>query len=147
MRTAFGRPREVKTICLRPNATSLTTLERSRLTSAILSRSIRASGRQTDDYNALYTARKIAGQLHLRVTIEEWDWSPPQTLDPAVRETSLAAMAARGHGRTVLSSWAGHDAAVLARYVPHRDVVTGNWSRKDRPAIPFTDCPLLAAAH
>lgn len=63
-------------------------------------------------------ARKIAGQLHLRVTIEEWDWSPPQTLDPAVRETSLAAMAARGHGRTVLSSWAGHDAAVLARYVP-----------------------------
>ncbi|MDP3703189.1 MAG: hypothetical protein Q8R78_02220 [Candidatus Omnitrophota bacterium] len=60
-------------------------------------------------------ARKIAGQLHLRVTIEEWDWSPPQTLDPAVRETSLAAMAARGHGRTVLSSWAGHDAAVLPR--------------------------------
>ncbi len=63
-------------------------------------------------------ADEIARQLGLKVTVESWDHTPGQLLDRQVREVILHAMETCGEESFVLASWAGHDAVVMAKYVP-----------------------------
>ncbi len=63
-------------------------------------------------------AAEIARQMGLQVTLEGWDHTPPQPLDPRVREAILRAIKTSGHEPLALPSWAGHDAGIMARYVP-----------------------------
>lgn len=63
-------------------------------------------------------ARTIAGQHSLRVTVGPWDGSPPVPMDSDVRAAVLRAIERCGEPAVTLPSWAGHDAGVLARYIP-----------------------------
>lgn len=55
---------------------------------------------------------------HLAARLAPWDRSPAVPMDVRVRDTVLRAMQALGHPPVTLPSWAGHDAGVMARYVP-----------------------------
>ncbi len=63
-------------------------------------------------------AEAIAKNLGLKVVVEPWDFAPPVALDADVRAVILRAMESCGQASFVLPSWAGHDAGVMARYVP-----------------------------
>lgn len=63
-------------------------------------------------------AADIARHLGLRVVVGSWDHAPPIALNPELRASILQAMASCNQEAVVLPSWAGHDAAVMARYVP-----------------------------
>ncbi len=63
-------------------------------------------------------AAEIAKRSGVSVSIGPWSRSPGQPLDAQVREVILGAMAASGHEPLTLTSWAGHDAGVLARFIP-----------------------------
>ena len=63
-------------------------------------------------------SQTIAGQQGLRVTVGSWDRSPPVPMDPAVRSAVVRALQICGQPALTLPSWAGHDAGVLARYIP-----------------------------
>jgi len=63
-------------------------------------------------------ARKIADGRKLRVRVMRWSGAPVQPLDSELRQTILDAMRSAGHDAVTLPSWAGHDAGILARYVP-----------------------------
>jgi hydantoinase/carbamoylase family amidase len=63
-------------------------------------------------------SQTIAGQQGLRVMVGSWDRSPPVPMDPGVRDAVVQALQACGQPAVTLPSWAGHDAGVLARYVP-----------------------------
>lgn len=63
-------------------------------------------------------AAEIADRHGLVVEIAPWDGSAPQPLDAGIRQATLGTMAGLGYEEAVLTSWAGHDAGVLARYVP-----------------------------
>lgn len=60
----------------------------------------------------------IAGRGALRGSVGPWDRSPAVAMDAAMRDRILVAMARAGHPPVTLPSWAGHDAGVMARYVP-----------------------------
>ncbi|HVH32017.1 MAG TPA: Zn-dependent hydrolase [bacterium] len=76
--------------------------------------------RALDDLRAAVEQRSqmIADQQRLRVTVGSWDRSPPVPMDPGVRDAVVRALQACGQPALTLPSWAGHDAAVLARYIP-----------------------------
>jgi N-carbamoyl-L-amino-acid hydrolase len=57
-------------------------------------------------------------QQGLRVTVGSWDRSPPVPMDPGVRDAVVRALQTCGQPALTLPSWAGHDAGVLARYIP-----------------------------
>jgi hydantoinase/carbamoylase family amidase len=63
-------------------------------------------------------ARDVAGTEGLQVQVHPWDVIAPQPLDPQVRAAIRQALRACGHPERELPSWAGHDAGVLARYIP-----------------------------
>jgi len=63
-------------------------------------------------------AQTIAGQQGLRVTVGSWDRSPPVPMDPGVRDAVVRAIQICEQPALTLASWAGHDAGVLARYIP-----------------------------
>jgi hydantoinase/carbamoylase family amidase len=63
-------------------------------------------------------AETIAGQQDLQVTVGSWDRSPPVPMDPGVRDAVVRALQTCGQPVLTLPSWAGHDAGVLARYIP-----------------------------
>lgn len=63
-------------------------------------------------------ADEIAEHLGLNVTIESWDYAPAPPLDRRVREVIVEAMKTCGQEPLILPSWAGHDAGVMAQYVP-----------------------------
>ncbi len=63
-------------------------------------------------------AHVIARQHGLTVTVGTWDLSPPVAMDPGICEAVLRALETCGQPRLALPSWAGHDAGVLARYIP-----------------------------
>lgn len=64
------------------------------------------------------TAADIAGRLGVSVELDQWDQADPQPLDARVRKAVIQVMQSRGHEPVVMPSWAGHDARVLAPYVP-----------------------------
>lgn len=64
------------------------------------------------------TARQIASRRALALHANEWNLSEVQPMDPDLRRTILDAMQANRHHPVTLSSWAGHDAGIFARYVP-----------------------------
>jgi N-carbamoyl-L-amino-acid hydrolase len=73
-----------------------------------------ASARErTDD-----AAAKIADRRKLAIRVARWSVSPVQPLDSELHDVILTAMRSAGHDAVTLSSWAGHDAGILARYVP-----------------------------
>ncbi|HEX9532287.1 MAG TPA: Zn-dependent hydrolase [bacterium] len=63
-------------------------------------------------------AQRIAAQEGLRLTVGSWDRSPPVPMDPGVRDAVVQALQTCGQPSLTLPSWAGHDAGVLARYIP-----------------------------
>ncbi len=63
-------------------------------------------------------AREIAAAEGAQVRVDPWDLSAPQPLDPDVRAAVRRALRTCGYADREIPSWAGHDAAVLARYVP-----------------------------
>ncbi len=63
-------------------------------------------------------SQTIAAQQGLRVTVGSWDRSPPVPMDPGVRDAVVRALQTCGQPALTLPSWAGHDAGVLARYIP-----------------------------
>ncbi len=63
-------------------------------------------------------AGKIAGRRKLGVRVTPWTGSLVQPMDSGLQQAILAAMRLAGHDAVTLSSWAGHDAGILARYVP-----------------------------
>ncbi|HEX4841608.1 MAG TPA: M20/M25/M40 family metallo-hydrolase, partial [bacterium] len=63
-------------------------------------------------------AHRIAGQEGLGVTVGSWDRSAPVPMDPGVRDAVVQALRTCGQPALTLPSWAGHDAGVLARYIP-----------------------------
>ncbi|MGH2359853.1 MAG: Zn-dependent hydrolase [bacterium] len=63
-------------------------------------------------------ASTIAERRRLSARLSRWSVSPVQPLDSEIRQTILDAMRLAGHDAVTLSSWAGHDAGILARYVP-----------------------------
>ncbi len=65
-----------------------------------------------------HRAQDIADRYGLKVAVGAWDHSPPVLMDPHVRDAVLHAIDTCGHQPLSLPSWAGHDAGVLARYVP-----------------------------
>jgi len=63
-------------------------------------------------------AKTAAGAFGLSVTIDPWDSLPPQPLDDAIRALALEHAARRGLRAISMPSWAGHDAKILAPYLP-----------------------------
>lgn len=85
-------------------------------------------------------AEEIASGLGLSVVIGEWDTAPPVPLDPRVRTTILQAIASCAQEPLTLPSWAGHDAAVMARYVPAGMIfvaTTGGISHAPEEHVPW----------
>lgn len=76
--------------------------------------------RELDDLRVAVEQRSqtIAGQQGLRVTVGSWDRSPPVPMDLGVRDAVVRALQTCGQPALTLPSWAGHDAGVLARYIP-----------------------------
>ena len=76
--------------------------------------------RELDNLRAAVEQRSqmIAGQHGLRVTVRSWDRSPPVPMDPGIRDAVMRALQVCGQPALTLPSWAGHDAGVLARYIP-----------------------------
>jgi hydantoinase/carbamoylase family amidase len=75
---------------------------------------------ELDDLRSAVEQRSQAIALRhgLRVTVGSWDRSPPVPMDAGVRDAVVRALQICGQRALTLPSWAGHDAAVLARYVP-----------------------------
>jgi hydantoinase/carbamoylase family amidase len=75
---------------------------------------------ELDDLRAAVEQRSqtIASQHGLKVTVGSWDCSPPMPMDPGVRDAVLRALQTCGQPALSVPSWAGHDAGVLARYIP-----------------------------
>lgn len=63
-------------------------------------------------------AKKTADRRKLGVKVAQWTGSRVQPMDAELRQTILGTMRSAGHDAVTLSSWAGHDAGVLAQYVP-----------------------------
>lgn len=83
---------------------------------------------------------EVARRYRLTFSAERWSESACQPLDNGVRKTILEAMKARGHPRQTLPSWAGHDAGVLAQYVPAGMIFvtsTGGISHSPREHTPW----------
>jgi N-carbamoyl-L-amino-acid hydrolase len=72
--------------------------------------------RLRDDVEA--AARAAASAFGLRVTVDAWDHLPPQPLDERIRALVLEHAARRGLRAIAMPSWAGHDAKILAPYLP-----------------------------
>jgi hydantoinase/carbamoylase family amidase len=75
---------------------------------------------ELDDLRAAVEQRSqtIASQHGLKVTVAPWDRSRPVPMDPGVRDAVLRALQKCGQPALSVPSWAGHDAGVLARYIP-----------------------------
>ena len=83
---------------------------------------------------------EIAGRYRLTFSAERWSESAHQPLDDGVRAAILKAMRARGVPPLTLPSWAGHDAGVLAQYVPAGMIFvtsTGGISHSPREQTPW----------
>ncbi len=72
--------------------------------------------RLRDDVEA--SARAAATAFGLGVTIDRWDHLPPQPLDERLHALVLEQAARRGLRAIAMPSWAGHDAKILAPYLP-----------------------------
>lgn len=79
-----------------------------------------ADGRLLDDLCAAVaaTATACASRYALRVEHRPWWTEPPVPLDPRVREAVIGAASDLDWPIVTMSSWAGHDAKILARVAP-----------------------------
>lgn len=62
--------------------------------------------------------RRIAARYGLACSVEAWDLRDPVPLDPGIQQVIATTIANAGHESYSMPSGGGHDAMVLARYVP-----------------------------
>lgn len=62
--------------------------------------------------------RSIAQRHRLEVRVDPWDRRAPVAMDAGIVQTIRTAIADAGHEPLTVPSWAGHDAMILAPYLP-----------------------------